>query len=195
MTSRVAFTVFVLVMAIQRLLEVQYSSSNTRRLVARGGREHAAWQVPLFKLLHGAWIASACAEVWLLDPPFRPWLAVVAAVVFFVGQVLRFVAITTLGSRWTIRIVTVPDAPPVTAGIYRYIRHPNYAGVALEIAALPLIHGAIYTAVVFSLANAWLLSARIRAEETALATDNHYLDHFGQRPRFVPPVPRDRRSP
>jgi methyltransferase len=96
-----------------------------------------------------------------------------------------------LGTRWTIRILTLPLEPPVTIGVYRYLRHPNYLGVILEIAALPLVHGAVWTAAIFSVANAVLLAFRITAEERALATDNGYAVLFGARPRFVP-SPRGR---
>lgn len=195
MVTRTLFTLLVLGVALQRILEVRYSERNVRALRAAGGREHAEWQIPLFKCLHASWMISAVAEVWLLAPVFRIWLAVVALVGFAIGQTLRLMAIRTLGPRWAIRVITLPAAPPVVSGIYRYLRHPNYVGVAVEIAALPLVHGAIYTAVVFSALNALLLRARIAAEERALDNDNHYLDHFGTRPRFVPARPPTRDAP
>ncbi|HTP01572.1 MAG TPA: isoprenylcysteine carboxylmethyltransferase family protein [Anaerolineales bacterium] len=69
---------------------------------------------------------------------------------------------------WTVRVMTIPGLPPVRGGIYRYLRHPNYLGVALEILAVPLLHSAYVTAIIFSLANMLLLTARIRAEDRAL---------------------------
>jgi len=91
-----------------------------------------------------------------------------------------------LGPRWTVRVMNLPSAEPVVDGIYRYVRHPNYLGVILEIAALPLVHGAVWSAASFSVANAALLVARIRAEEHALSRDNGYGQHFGARGRFLP---------
>jgi methyltransferase len=194
METRILFTLFVALVGVQRLIEVRKSNHHAAALLAAGGREHASWQVPALKVLHGSWLLAACAEVWLLETPFRPWLALTALGVFGGGQQLRLAAMQALGPRWTIRVVTLPGVPPIMGGIYRYIRHPNYLGVGLEVVSLPLVHGAIYTAVVFSLMNALLLASRIRAEEAALDTDNAYMDYLGRRSRFLPASRHDRRS-
>jgi methyltransferase len=190
MVTRLAFTVLVLAVAMQRLFEVGRSRHHERWLRAHGAVERASWQVPLIAALHGAWLVAMCAEVWLLAPPFRPGLAAGALAVFACGQILRFLAMRALGPRWTIRILTLPLEPPVTTSVYRYLRHPNYLGVILEIAALPLVGGAIWTSLVASLANAVVLALRVKAEERALATDNGYAMIFGARPRFVPSLRR-----
>jgi methyltransferase len=186
MVTRIAFTMFVLAVALQRLFEVRRSQGHERWLRAQGAVERASWQVPVMAVMHVTWLVAMCAEVWLLMPPFRPALAAVALATFACGQILRLLAMHALGSRWTIRILTLPLEPPVTTGIYRYLRHPNYLGVILEIAALPLVHGAVWTAAIVSVANAVLLAFRITAEEHALATDNGYAVLFGARPRFLP---------
>jgi methyltransferase len=191
MVTRIAFTMLVLAVARQRLFEVRRSQGHERWLRAQGAVERASWQVPAMAAMHVTWLVAMCAEVWLLTPPFRPALAAGAFVVFACGQILRLLAMRALGTRWTIRILTLPLEPPVTIGVYRYLRHPNYLGVILEIAALPLVHGAVWTAAIFSVANAVLLAFRITAEERALATDNGYAVLFGARPRFVP-SPRGR---
>ena len=59
---------------------------------------------------------------------------------------------------------------PVTGGPYRWVRHPNYVAVVLEGIALPLVHSAWITSLVFTVLNAGLLTVRIRAEDAALAT-------------------------
>jgi methyltransferase len=194
MVTRIAFTMFVLAVALQRLFEVRRSQGHERWLRAQGAVERASWQVPVMAVMHVTWLVAMCAEVWLLMPPFRPALAAVALATFACGQILRLLAMHALGSRWTIRILTLPLEPPVTTGIYRYLRHPNYLGVILEIAALPLVHGAVWTAAIVSVANAVLLAFRITAEEHALTTDNGYAVLFGARPRFLP-SPRGRRTP
>jgi methyltransferase len=91
--------------------------------------------------------------------------------------------------------MTIPGQPPVTDGIYRYLRHPNYIGVILELAAFPLIYSAYYTALLFSFLNLLLLRARIRLEEQALASDNNYLHFLGDRPRFLPRQVKGRHRP
>jgi len=126
------------------------------------------------KILHGSWFFATLLEIIFLRRRPRPPLVVIAALVFTIGQSLRYAAIRTLAERWTARVVTVPGARPVSRGIYCHVRHPNYLGVALEIAAFPLLHSAGWTALVYSVANLLLLRARIHAEEQALATDNGY---------------------
>lgn len=186
--ARAAFTALVIAVVVQRLVEVRVSRRHERALRVRGAVESAASQMPLMAALHGAWLLAMLVEVWVLRPPFRIWLAGAALAVFVAGQMLRLLAMRALGPRWTVRVLTLPSAEPVTDGVYRYMRHPNYLGVILEIASLPLVHGAIWTAVVFSIANAGLLAARIQAEESALDRDNDnaYQRHFGSRARFLP---------
>jgi len=186
MVARVIFVIIVLALALQRLLELRLSRRHEAGILAHGGREHGADHFGWMKALHTAWFIAMLAEVLLLDRPFIPWLAAVAFVFFIIGQALRYAAILTLGPRWTVRVMTLPDEPPVTRGLYRYVRHPNYAGVILEIAAAPLLHTAYLTSMVFTLANAVVLAVRIRTEEYALDLDNQYRHAFAGRPRFIP---------
>jgi methyltransferase len=111
-------------------------------------------------------------EVFAGRRKFHSRLAALAFGVFAAGQALRLIAIRTLGWRWSTRVMTVPGQPPVRRGIYRYIRHPNYLGVALEILAAPLLHSAYLTSATFGVANLLLLRDRIRREEQALRKDD-----------------------
>lgn len=181
MVTAVGFTVLVAAVAAQRLLELRLSRRNQARLEARGGREHAPRQLRWMKLVHGGWIAAMLAEVWLIGRPFYWPLAAGALLLLIAGQTLRYLAIARLGDRWTVSIVTVPGERVVTGGVFRHVRHPNYLGVVLEIAALPLVHTAWVTAIVFSVLNGLLLRARIGAEEQALAQDSDYRRAFGAR--------------
>jgi methyltransferase len=168
MVSRLGFTLLVALIGIQRLAELAHSRRNEAWLRASGGVEHAPCQARILAWLHGAWLVSMLAEVWLSQPSFRLRLALLASLVFGVGQLLRLTAIRTLGSRWTVSVITLPGTPRVTKGPYSWMRHPNYIGVAFEIAALPLVHGAVVTAVVFSVLNAIALVLRIDVESRAL---------------------------
>ena len=146
----------------QRLGELILARRNTRRLLARGGREIGAGHYPLLVFLHAAWLAGLWALAW--DRPVRwPWLAAFAAL-----QGLRVWVIATLGERWTTRIVVVPGAPLVRRGPYRFVAHPNYLVVAAEIAVLPLTFGLVLYAAAFSLLNGAVLAVRLRAETRAL---------------------------
>ncbi len=168
MVSRWIFTAFVILLGLQRLFELRLSSRNEAIIRSRGGREYAAWQLQAMKALHAGWFVAMLVEVWWLRRPFIPGLSLLALVTLLAGQSLRYAAISALKWRWTVRVMTVAGLPPVQQGIYRYLRHPNYIGVSLEILAVPLLHSAYVTAVVFSLANELLLSARIKTENGAL---------------------------
>lgn len=181
-----AFLTIVIALAAQRLFELRLSQRNEARLRAQGAHEVDAEHFGWMKALHTAWFLAMIIEVWCFRRVFKPLLAASALVLFLIGQSLRYAAIHTLGPRWTVNIMTLPGAPPVNDGIYRYLRHPNYLGVILEIGAVPLLHGAYLTSVVFSLANALLLMVRIRAEERALDAQGEYKVVFDGRPRFIP---------
>jgi len=149
---------------LQRLGELVLARRNTKRLLARGGREIDAEHYPLFILLHASWLAAIALSVpWDREPNW-PLLALFAAL-----QLLRVWVIATLGRYWTTRIITLDDAPLIRRGPYRLVRHPNYWIVALEIAVLPLAFGAWAAALIWSALNALLLRHRIRVEDAALA--------------------------
>ena len=154
--------VILAAVTLQRLGELALAQRNTRRLLAEGGREAGAGHYPLIVLLHAAWLAG----LWLLAwdrPADLVWLAL------FVGlQAARVWVIASLGGRWTTRIIVLPQAPLVSRGPYRFLRHPNYVVVAAEIAVLPLVFHLYAYAAVFFLLNAAVLTLRIRTEEAAL---------------------------
>jgi methyltransferase len=187
MLTRALFTGLWLALVVQRLWEMRVSRRHEAALRARGAVEHAPEQMPWMIAVHASWLAFSLLEVWLLQRPFVLALALPALLLFGAGQALRLSAMHTLGERWTVRVITPTSGEPAVArGIYRYLRHPNYLGVILEIAALPLIHGAYLSALLGSLCNALLLRARIRAEEGALSRTSSYASQFQGRPRFVP---------
>ena len=160
----IAWLVLALVM-IQRLGELALANRNTKALLARGAIEIGARHYPLIVILHSLWLL---AILWLLPIPTRINWALLG--VFVVLQILRLWVLATLGPYWTTRIISLPGAPLVARGPYRFVRHPNYLVVAGEILVLPLVFGETLVAIVFSLANAALLFWRIRQEETGLAT-------------------------
>ncbi len=188
MLTKFIFIGIVAAIVLQRLFELGISKRNAAYLLAQGGREHNDNLLGVVKVLQVSWWIAAITEVWLLDRPFIPILAAVALVATLAGQVLRYLSMRSLGQRWTLPIITLPNQPVVSSGIYSYLRHPNWLGVILEIAALPLIHSAYLTAVCFSLANALLMSKRIEAEEQALSEDTNYAYAFADKPRFIPAI-------
>jgi methyltransferase len=161
--SRVTPAALLLVaVTLERFAELLLARRNTAMLLAKGAVEFAPRHYPAIVLFHALWLAS----LWSLGStnPVNPaWFAIFVAL-----QILRGWTLMTLGSRWTTRIIVLPDAPLVANGPYRILSHPNYLVVIGEIAVLPLCLGLPLLALVASIANAILLSIRIRAESAAL---------------------------
>jgi methyltransferase len=150
---------------VQRVSELIWAERNTRRLRAKGAVEHAPGHYPFFVLLHAGWLA-AIAVVALPDAtPDTVWLALYVAL-----QLARAWVMLSLGPYWTTRIITLPGAPLVQRGPYRFLRHPNYWVASAEIAVLPLVFDAWAIAAVFTIANAVLVRLRIAREDEALAS-------------------------
>jgi methyltransferase len=159
-----AALIIIGLIALQRLGELVYAERNTSALRARGAVEIGAKHYPLLVILHAAWLIAIF--VFLPRPVVINWYLIGVMAVF---QLLRLWVLATLGPYWTTRIITLPNAPLVTDGPFRFFRHPNYMVVIGEIAVLPLAFGEVGVAIVFSLLNAAILFLRIRVEETALA--------------------------
>lgn len=157
----------VMMVAVQRLLELRYSRRNERRLRSLGAVEHGAGHYPAMVALHALWLVSTLVEGLLRGPENPVWYPVPLAA-FLLVQPLRYWAILSLGENWNVRILVVPERKLVWSGPYRYFPHPNYVVVIVEVLTFPLIFGAWVTALVFSILNAAFLYVRIRAEERAL---------------------------
>lgn len=166
-----ALWIAIALVVLLRLAELVYAGRNTARLLAQGGVEHGRRHYPLIVALHAGWLAALA----LLVPPDTqgqwPWLALFAAL-----QAARVWVIASLGPYWTTRIITLPGAPLVRRGPYRFLRHPNYWVVAAEIAVLPLAFGAWQIALAFSVLNALVLAHRIQVEQAALASRSPVTD-------------------
>jgi methyltransferase len=164
----IAYTVLVLAVGVERLAELVVAKRNLAWALARGGREAGFSHYPVMVVLHTGLLAGCLLEVWLGDRSFLPALGWPMFAVVLASQALRWWCIRTLGPQWNTRVIVVPGMPLVTGGPYRLFRHPNYVAVIAEGAALPLVHSAWITALVFTLANAVLLTVRIRIENRAL---------------------------
>ena len=163
-----AYLLILGALIIERLVELVISRRNARRAFARGAIEYGPRHFPVMVAMHSLFIASCAIESLFVVRAISPVISTLALVAALIAQVLRYAALIALGERWNTRIIVMPDAPLVTRGPYRWIRHPNYLAVVIEIAAVPLIRGCWITALTFSIANALMLSVRIPAEERAL---------------------------
>jgi len=166
--TRVLYTLLVLAVAMERLVELRIARRNRAHALALGGREYGAGHFPFMSVMHTCFLLACVAEPWLLPRPFHPALAATAASFLVAAQLLRYWCIVTLGERWNVRVIVVPGMELSTNGPYRFLRHPNYVAVVTEMVALPLVHTAWLTALVFSALNAAVLAVRVRVEERAL---------------------------
>ena len=164
------FTWLIAVVGLERLAELAVSKRNAAWSFARGGVESGQRHYVVMVVLHTGLLVGALVEVWLRQPAFLPALGWTMLALVVAAQALRWWCIVTLGRQWNTRVIVVPGLPRVTGGPYRFLSHPNYVAVVIEGFALPLVHSAWITALVFTLCNAVLLSVRIRGENQALAS-------------------------
>src|SRR5664279_2736933 len=160
------YVVLIVAVALERLAELVVSRRNLAWALGHGGREYGFGHYPFMVVLHTGLLVACLVEA--THRLFIPVLGWSMFVVVVLAQALRWWCITTLGRRWNTRIVVIPGLPLVDGGPYRWFRHPNYVAVVVEGVALPMVHTAWITAVVFSVLNAWLLRVRIKAENAAL---------------------------
>jgi methyltransferase len=169
-TSLTGFTVLVALVGLERLAELVLSRRNAAWSAQRGGVEHGAGHYPAMVALHTGFLVAMLVEAWVRRPEVPPSLAWSMLLLVVLAQALRWWCIATLGPQWNTRVIVVPGLAPVSCGPYRFLAHPNYVAVAIEGVALPLVHGAWVVAAVFTIANAALLTVRIRVEDAALGT-------------------------
>lgn len=162
------YYLLILAIGIERLVELIVSKRNARWAFAHGGEEFGRGHYPVMVAIHGALLLGCIGEVWALHRPFIAWLGWPMLALVALSQALRWWCVATLGRRWNTLVIVVPQAPLVRRGPYRWLHHPNYVAVVVEGVALPLVHTAWLTAACFTLANALLLTVRIRVENAAL---------------------------
>lgn len=156
-----------LLLIVQRLTELALAARNRKLALARGGVEYHPETYKKFIWLHSLFLASLLLESypWQLPLDLLTWFCLA---LFGLLQLFRYWCIRSLGRQWNTRIIVIPGASLSRRGPYRFLRHPNYQVVTLELAVVPLLARAPFTLVVFSLANLVLLRQRIRLEEAAL---------------------------
>lgn len=163
------YTALVVAVGLERLAELVVAARHARWSFARGGREYGRGHFPPMVALHVGLLAGCLAEAWSLQRAFLPWLGWPMLALLVLANVLRWWCIGSLGPQWNTRVIVVPGLSAVRRGPYRVLRHPNYLAVVADGIALPLVHTAWVTAIVFSVLNAVLLIGfRIPSENRAL---------------------------
>ena len=162
------YYLFILAIGAERLVELVVSRRNANWSMANGGREFGRGHYPMMVGMHTLLLVCCIGEVAVAHRPFIPWLGWPMVGVVALSTVVRWWCVAVLGKHWNPRLIVIPGAALVRRGPYRFVHHPNYAAVTSEVAALPLVHSAWLTAIVFTIANALVLNVRIRAENAAL---------------------------
>jgi methyltransferase len=188
--KRIGYTAILVAVGLGRLIELGISRRRQRRLIQAGVAMVPERQFRAMVLLHTGVLAAAALEVWLLKSPFVRLLALPMTLLFLAANVLRWWVIATLAEHWNVRVMDSVARGVVTHGPYRWIRHPNYAAVFLELLALPLIYSAWLTALLGGVAHVWVLRQRITTEEAILMAHPAYRRAMGTKPRFLPFLPR-----
>jgi methyltransferase len=171
---------YLVLLALERIYELMLSRRNAARALARGGLEVGRAHYAVMAGFHTLFLVACAVEA----APFDAALYFGFLPGALIAQGLRYWAIRTLGDRWNTRVIVVPDDSPVTGGPYRFMKHPNYLAVCIEMVCVPMMVGAWRTAIFFSLGNALLLWVRIRAEERALGP--RWEAAFAGKRRLIP---------
>lgn len=164
-----ACAVVLACVGIERLVELGLSTRHAAWSFARGGIEFGQDHLMAMKVLHTAFLLGCVYETYVTGGHWQRQLGPIWIGLALSAQALRYWCILTLGQRWNIRVIVVPDLAPVVRGPYRFFRHPNYVAVCLEGIALPMVFGAWRTALIFTCLNAVLLRRRIACENQAIA--------------------------
>ncbi|HHY73525.1 MAG TPA: hypothetical protein GX497_09925 [Bacillus bacterium] len=179
------FIFFISLIILERVVELKIARKNEKWMKANGGFEVGNKHYKYIVLVHILFFMSLILEVTLLEKPISS-LWPLFLLFFTLAQVLRVWSLLSLGKFWNTKIIVVPNVNIISKGPYKFIRHPNYLVVVIEILVIPLLFNAHLTAAIFSLLNMIALSIRIPIEENALIRETNYKAVFYQRPRFAP---------
>jgi len=174
-----------------RLIELWFSAQHQVRLLAEGSVKIREPLYPLMVTVHLGLFVGSAIEVILYHRPFMLWLGGPMLILLILCVTGRVWVWRSLGEQWNVQIMTSTRSI-VDTGPYRYVRHPNYTIVIVEMFALPLVHTAYITALMCSMANAFVLRERIRREEAALLMRPEYITKMSTKPRFLPVLMRVR---
>lgn len=186
--TKIAFLILLGCVGFERLVELQVSRRHQRDLASFGARKHDDPRYRWMVALHAGVLIGAAVEVIVLHRPFIAPLAAAALLFFALATLLRWWVIRTLGIHWNTEVVDSAPLGVISAGPFRWIRHPNYLGVFVELIALPLIHSAWITAALAAAGNVFVLRNRLRVEEQLLEAAPAYRAAMSGKPRFLPRI-------
>lgn len=179
------FLCFYILIVVQRLYELIIAKKNEKWMIGQGAVEFGKKGYKYIVFMHVLFMMSFLLEKIIKDCSISAIWPELGAI-FITSQLVRVWAIKTLGKYWNTKIIVLPDANIVSRGPYRFIRHPNYLVVFLEMLTIPLLFDAFYTACLFTCLNFILLAFRVAEEEEALKNLTKYQEIFASRNRFIP---------
>jgi len=182
----IAYLGLLLMVALLRLVELRVSRRHQQQMVARGASKVDDPRFRWMVLVHICVLLGAALEVVFLRRPFYTLFAAICFAIFLVSNAVRWWVIRTLGEHWNVQVMNSTGMGVITSGPFRYVRHPNYAAVFVEMLVLPLMHCAWITAIVGSLAHVVVLFQRLATEERVLFSDAQYRAAMSGKPRFIP---------
>jgi len=163
------FIIFISFFILQRLSELFIARSNEKWLLQRGAVQYGQSHYPFIIALHTLFIVSIITEYILRGEPQISW---VFLVIFLAVLSFKFWALSSLGKYWNTKIYRIPGVYPVKKGPYKFLKHPNYMEVVCEIAIIPLVFHLYYTAIIFTILNAIMLTVRITVENKVWAVES-----------------------
>ncbi|WP_318183696.1 isoprenylcysteine carboxyl methyltransferase family protein [Metabacillus idriensis] len=179
------FYIFLVIIILQRLTELFIAKRNEAYMKTMGGEEYGQKHYPIIVAVHILFLFSLMIEVIVFNKEVSPlWLVILPIIA--ITQIIRYWAVFSLGSNWNTKIIIVPNLEVVSKGPYKFMRHPNYLVVAVEILFLPVLFQAYATAILFTVLNAAIMAIRIPAEEKALLQHTDYEELFMTKRRFLP---------
>ncbi|HEX3375463.1 MAG TPA: isoprenylcysteine carboxylmethyltransferase family protein [Candidatus Acidoferrales bacterium] len=188
MAMTIAYISLLVIVGIGRLAELVISRRNQRQLEKQGVRKIHEPLFRLLVLLHGSILVCAGLEVLFLHRPLIPALAISMGIVFILSNVLRWWVIWTMAGHWNVEVMDSTRVGVVSSGPFRWVRHPNYVGVVLEVFSLPMMHTAWITAIIGTLGYMEILRHRLKLENGALMGNPEYRLIMGGKPSFFPRI-------
>jgi methyltransferase len=177
---------FLLFNFLEMIGETLLSARNSRDLLRRGAIEIGPALLPVMAVLYVLMYIGSLLEFLGHSRSISVVWASIFVLLYCLAKALKFWAIGSLGRFWTMRVLIVPDSTVVKTGPYKWIRHPNYIAVLMEIAATTLLGKCFLTFVVVIILFSVTLVFRIRGEEEGLERHTNYGDTMTVRNRFIP---------
>ncbi len=179
------YLVFLAAIGLVRILELRVSKRNWQHHQSKAQMLHE----PLFRwmvLLHSSFFVLIPLELFIRKPSFAGPLSWIACGMVTLSLLLRIWTLRSIGRSWNVQVVYGENYPIVSHGPYRFIRHPNYLVVILELAFIPLIFHLYFSCLILSLVNGLVLRYRIRNEESVLFKNPQWVEKMSRKPRFFP---------